>query len=133
MSNYLEIVTLEIVRDSLKLSLDRLASFDSYEKSEMGKLQPEQLSKFLLEIILGLQNLPALFETLGIIHKFNDESILNENDLPIIVLKFPGENIRHFHKVVANKQQNIREEIRTYLEEAAKLLFEQSNLVRNSS
>jgi len=120
-------------RDHLQDVIVLLAKYESNSRSEMSRLRPEMLYEYLLNLIVEIQNLPALFERLGQHNTFGVDGVLNDNDVPVIALKFPNNNIRHFMKAIGNNPDQLKRSIQSYVENSAKCLTESMPVLETSS
>lgn len=122
MTSMVSILTTELIRDALKASIATLAKYDNYSASMMSQHQPDPLYEFILKAIVEIQNIPTLFSRLEIEHLFGDDGVLNDNDVPVIVLKFPNAHINHFKNSVGKNPNELKNEIQIYVNIAAKHL-----------
>jgi hypothetical protein len=122
MNDLIKTLSAELIRDRLRNSIILLAKYDSYFRSDMSKLQPEPLYEYLLELIVELQNLPMMFEKMGVSNLFGGEGVLNDNDVPVIALKYPDNNIKYFQKAVGGNHNELKNSIQNYVEDSANKL-----------
>ena len=119
--NFTDGIIAELARDRVKRGILALSE---YEILSSNKMTEGALIGCFMSALEEAYVLPELLAKLNIEHSFSkDDRILNDNDVPIIVWKFSDPaNHRHFLKSHARKLNELTEELKKYLFDAAKLL-----------